>query len=140
MVYTTFFFLCLYRKPLWLWLHFQRKKMKSILDKVVLGRRAETIWHVSWFTVKKYAWPVILDELFYNFGGLLVSLPWVYFLEPLFQQTSKVFFLSTSVLQGSAFSGLVLCAIKWILQGELFREYLVGYPKVKTHKRFVDEQ
>ena len=38
-----------------------------------------------------------------------------------------VFFLSTFVFQGSAFSELVPFVIKWILQGELFREYLVGY-------------
>lgn len=45
------FFPYLYRKPPWLWLHLQRKKVKSILDKVILGRQAETIWHVSWFTL-----------------------------------------------------------------------------------------
>ena len=37
------------------------------------------------------------------------------------------FFLSTFVFQGSVFSGLVPFVIKWILQAELFREYLVGY-------------
>lgn len=47
----------------------------------------------------------------------------------LFQQL----LISTSVLQESAFSGLVPFAIKWTLQGELFREYLVGYPKFKIH-------
>jgi hypothetical protein len=59
------------RRPHWLWLHTQRKKVKSNLDKIILVRRAETIWH------------------------------------------------------GSAFSGLVPFVIKWTLQDELFREYLM---------------
>lgn len=47
-------FTYLYRKPPWLWLHLKRKKVKSILDKVILGQQAETIWHVSWFTISIY--------------------------------------------------------------------------------------
>lgn len=87
-----------------------------------------------------------LDELFNFWGGLLASpykasiaffldlfslcflrCPDIYFSKP------HGLFLPTSVLQGSAFSGLVPFAIKWTLQGELFREYLVGYPKFRIH-------